>query len=77
MTQTSAGQSGSVSMSGLLVCHILEGRGLRIPERQKDLTDEMYCVLEIDGDHRARTGLPITSFLIQRYLHFALFKFTL
>ncbi len=45
------------SLTGLLVVHILEGRGLKIPERQKDWTDEMYCVLELDGEHRARTGM--------------------
>lgn len=44
------------AMTGLLIVHILEGRGLRVQERQKDLPEEVYAVLEVDGEHRARTG---------------------
>ncbi len=51
-------------LTGLLVVHVLEGRGLRVPDKQRHWTEELYCVLEVDGQHRARTGVSTPS---QRY----------
>lgn len=39
-------------VTGLLVLHILEGRGLRVPADRS--AEELYCVLEVDNEHRAR-----------------------
>lgn len=35
---------------------IHDGRGLRVAEK-RGVTEEMYCVLEVDETHRARTGV--------------------
>lgn len=45
------------SLTGLLLVHIIEGRGLRVHDRSVDgeSSVEMYCVIEVDGEHRART----------------------
>ncbi|KAE9415241.1 hypothetical protein Angca_005064 [Angiostrongylus cantonensis] len=45
------------SLTGILFVQVLEGRGLKFSEKQKAVTEEMYCVLEVDEQHRARTGV--------------------
>ncbi|CAJ0957413.1 unnamed protein product, partial [Mesorhabditis belari] len=52
------------SLTGILFVQILEGRGLKIPDKQRAVTEEMYCVLEVDECHRARTGVSTSE---QRY----------
>lgn len=49
--------AATVGLAGLLVIHILEGRMLKIPDKIIDSTDELYCVIEVDGEHRARTSV--------------------
>lgn len=52
-----AGSTTNAPLSGIITIHVLDGRGLKIPDRTGDETDELYCVVEIDGEHRARTSV--------------------
>jgi hypothetical protein len=58
------------TITGILIIHIIEGRSLRAvadvgggsdqqqqQQQQSVSVDELYCVLEVDGEHRARTGV--------------------
>ena len=40
------------SLTGILFVQILEGKGLRLGERERERAEEMYCVLEVDEQHR-------------------------
>uniref|UniRef100_A0A5S6Q800 Rho-GAP domain-containing protein n=1 Tax=Trichuris muris TaxID=70415 RepID=A0A5S6Q800_TRIMR len=52
VSPTSAdGQSASSPFTGLLIIQIFEGRFLRASND----TEELYCVIEVDSEHRART----------------------
>ncbi|XP_022257151.1 rho GTPase-activating protein 100F-like isoform X2 [Limulus polyphemus] len=48
--------SGTDSFSGLLRVHLLTGRGLR-PTEQFDHFRDLYCVIESDNVHKARTAV--------------------
>ncbi|KAI6194524.1 C2 calcium-dependent membrane targeting and RhoGAP domain containing protein [Aphelenchoides besseyi] len=43
------------ALTGLLSIWIVEGRNLRVPD--KTHSNQLYCVIEIDELHRARTGI--------------------
>lgn len=49
------------SLTGVLVLHVIEGRGMHISENSDNTNEEMYCVVQIDGDHRARTEVSSRS----------------
>ncbi|KAI3409788.1 Rho GTPase-activating protein syde2 [Globodera pallida] len=49
------GLSGANSLSGILSVTVVEGRNLKVPDRVH--SKQLYCVLEVDEQHRARTGI--------------------
>ncbi|TRY75245.1 hypothetical protein TCAL_01671 [Tigriopus californicus] len=47
-------ENGGVRLSGILNLHLLAGRGLRTGGRSRRIRD-LYCVVEVDHIHKART----------------------
>ena len=48
-------ESTGIRLSGTLSLHLLSGRGLRTGSRSQRRIRDLYCVVEVDHIHKART----------------------
>ena len=48
-------ESSGLRLSGTLSLHLLSGRGLRTGSRSQRRIRDLYCVVEVDHIHKART----------------------